>query len=126
MPISAATHGIPELPDVAVYLWMRVAYDLICADQWDPAALAFMQTASVACRDTDRPCVRMSVNLRPLCNLTRVKTEDWVLALTKYLLQCGSDSKTISVREGDTYFHATVQMSMKSGKDISMAIKPAL
>jgi hypothetical protein len=94
--------------------WALTSYDLVCKGEWESAKFAYFQYRR---RTVDFDLYHeIKVNLQSLCIIDRISTQNWLLDVILFLVRGGNDYRTLSLEEGDTYFHAVVRMTLLAGK----------
>ncbi|XP_052783611.1 TPR and ankyrin repeat-containing protein 1-like [Mya arenaria] len=101
---------VEEIPRGEGHVWAQACYELVTKGNWDLGAVAFHQYDV-----GQRKQPHLTLTLKPLCNLERLKRHAWGVDLMRFLLECGSDRRTISLVNGDTYLHAVVRITLLVG-----------
>ncbi|KAH3807146.1 uncharacterized protein LOC127835580 [Dreissena polymorpha] len=94
-------------------IWARVCYKLVTNDDWEAANVAYEQFQHNEWKKDQT----LALNLKPFCGIDKLQKHPWCLGLIHYLLECGSDEKTLSFERENTYLQAVVRVTLVGGSE---------
>ncbi|XP_053381229.1 TPR and ankyrin repeat-containing protein 1-like [Mercenaria mercenaria] len=89
------------------HVWAQVCYLLVRNNDWESASGAYHLF-----KINLRPITPLKLDLKPFCSIKDIRSNPWVADIMLYLSHCGSNKRSISLEEGDTYLHAAVKISL--------------